>query len=140
MSIQTIHRLDMFLETLQKEKHPGDSCGEGPCSWCWFEDLVPEMETEVESLQTRVKELEQELAQVNQERSDWKRWLQDSEQQVTALREPIIQLIGQYKTELQMHYGDDIDLTDNIGINMGKAALEASTPPAEEGPEHQNPP
>ncbi len=51
-------------------------------------------------------------------------------EQVQTLTGALIQIRAQYKTELQMHYGDNIDLTNNIGLNLAEDAL-ATTPSGE---------
>lgn len=92
--------------------------------------------SELETLQTRVTELAQELeeAKVKLETSDDAWWeladkneeaLKASQQQVKTLTDALIQIRAQYKTELHMAHGDDIDLTNNIGINMAASALTA---------------
>lgn len=98
----------------------------------------------VENLQTRVKELESELAQVSRERSDWKRWLQDSEQQVTALREALgwPERLGMFcmycgQTSSAMHCRDCSQRIREMPILAAhefnaKEALVSTTPVAEE--------
>lgn len=91
MSIQTIHRLEMFLKTLQTEKHPDDSCGEGPCSWCWFESLIPKMKTEVERLETELTEAREKQTTAIEIAVLEKFGQEASRKQVTALREEFAQ-------------------------------------------------
>ena len=76
---------------------------------------------------TRVKELEQELAQANRERLDWKRWLNDSEQQVKGLRKALLNI-----SELSGMPWSDMREQLRHYVQLATTALSASTPVGEE--------